>query len=70
YTGPYDNLIEVTGSFLKWAGEKGVKFQKSPSKKGDEWVSRLEFYIKDPGNEQDPTKYETELAFLTRDPQS
>lgn len=66
YTGPYEDLISVTGNFLKWAGENDVHFRKSPSDKGEVWESRLEYYIKDPGNETDPNKFETELAFLTR----
>ena len=28
-------------------------------------AGRAEFYLKDPGNEKDPQKYETEILYLT-----
>ena len=34
-------------------------------KLGSAWAGRAEFYLKDPGNEKDPQKYKTEIAYLT-----
>jgi hypothetical protein len=35
--------------------------------KEEVWGGRVEFYITDPGEEPDPAKWETELAFLVAD---
>jgi effector-binding domain-containing protein len=63
YTGPYDKLVSVTAGLLAWAEERGVKWKMD----GEEWGARIEIYRKDPGDEPDPAKWETELAFLTAD---
>jgi effector-binding domain-containing protein len=63
YTGPYDKLVSVTAGLLAWAKEHGVKWKMD----GQEWGARIEIYHRDPGDEPNPEKWETELAFLTTD---
>jgi effector-binding domain-containing protein len=61
YTGPYDKLVSVTAGLLAWAQEHGVTWKMA----GEEWGARIEIYHRDPGDEPNPEKWETELAFLT-----
>jgi effector-binding domain-containing protein len=61
YTGPYENLVSVTAGLLEWAEAHNVAWKMD----GEEWGSRLEWYLTDPGEEPDSAKWETELAFLT-----
>lgn len=61
YTGPYDQLVSVTTGLLAWAEANGVVWKMD----GEEWGARVEWYLKDPGDEPNPEKWETELAFLS-----
>jgi effector-binding domain-containing protein len=61
HTGPYDQLVSVTAGLLEWAEANGVVWKMD----GAEWGARVEFYLTDPGNEPNPAKWATELAFLT-----
>lgn len=61
HTGPYDQLVSVTAGLLAWAEANGVVWKMD----GEEWGARVEWYLKDPGDEPDPAKWETELAFLS-----
>jgi effector-binding domain-containing protein len=70
YIGPYDNLVAVTAGLLAWAEANGVAWQTSTAGNDEVWGARVEFYLKDPGNESDPQKFETELAFLTAEAQA
>ncbi len=64
YTGPYENLVEVTGRFIDWANQHNVTFASTRVGQAEWWVSRLEWYPTDPAEVKDPQNYETELAFL------
>jgi effector-binding domain-containing protein len=50
YTGPYDQLVSVTAGLLEWAEAHNITW----SMDGEEWRSRLEWYITDPGDEPGP----------------
>ena len=39
----------------------------SPSADGDRWGARLEFYLTDPREEPDMSKWQTQLAFRLAD---
>jgi effector-binding domain-containing protein len=65
YTGPYDQLVEVTAGLLEWAKKKGIDWRTQKGKKVERWAGRLEWYLTDPAAEPDPWKWQTELAFLT-----
>jgi hypothetical protein len=39
----------------------------SPGEAGDRWASRLEFYLTDPREEPDISKWVTQLAFRLAD---
>jgi effector-binding domain-containing protein len=67
YTGPYENLVEVTADLLAWAEQKKLAWKMSAD--GLTWGARLEFYLKGPESGLEPKKWQTELAFLVAEGQ-
>jgi effector-binding domain-containing protein len=63
HTGHPSELVEVTGALLDWAAEQGLTWDMSPSADGERWGARLEFYLTDPAEEPDMSKWQTQLAF-------
>jgi effector-binding domain-containing protein len=66
YTGPYEGLRDATAELLAWAEHNGVVWEAEPTTRGEAWGARVEFYLTDPDEEPDPSKWETLLAFQTR----
>lgn len=62
-TGHPSELVEVTKALLDWAAEQGLNWDMSPAEGGDRWGARLEFYLTDPGEEPDMSKWQIQLAF-------
>jgi effector-binding domain-containing protein len=67
HTGHPSELVEVTGALLDWGAEQGLTWDMSPSEDGDRWGARLEFYLTDPAEEPDMSKWQTQLAFRLAD---
>jgi effector-binding domain-containing protein len=67
HTGPYEKLYGATTHLLRWAGERGLHFDKHPSGAGEVWASRLEFYETDPTELPDPASWVTRLEFRLAD---
>jgi effector-binding domain-containing protein len=67
HTGPPADLVNATAELLAWAEANGVGWQTADSPAGEVWGGRAEFYLTDPGDEPDMTKWQTQLAFLTSD---
>ncbi len=69
YFGPYDGdgLMKATAALLEWAKENHVTWKTSTIDNIEWWEARIENYLTDPGNEPDPQKWQTELAFLVSD---
>jgi effector-binding domain-containing protein len=67
HTGHPSELVEVTGALLDWGAEQGLTWDISPSEDGDRWSARLEFYLTDPREEPDMSKWQTQLAFRLAD---
>ena len=63
HTGHPSELVKVTGALLDWGAEQGLTWDMSPSENGDRWGARLEFYLTDPAEEPDMSKWQTKLAF-------
>ncbi len=72
YIGPYegDGLIKANAALLDWGTEHGMVWDSWQDEHGDGFGARLEFYLKDPGNEPDPAKWETEVAIRLADNRS
>lgn len=67
HTGPYEGLYDATGGLLRWAGERRLAFDKTPSGRGEAWTSRVEWYETDPAAQPDPSTWVTRLAFKLAD---
>ena len=68
YTGPYrgKGIFKATVALLEWAKENKIKWDISKKKGTEWWNGRAELYFSNPDVDQDPSTYETELAFLIK----
>jgi effector-binding domain-containing protein len=69
HVGPYDGdngLIPANAALQAWADARGIVFDTRKTPDGDAWVSRVEEYLTDPSKEPDPSKWETDIAYLTK----
>jgi effector-binding domain-containing protein len=67
YTGDYSGLMDANGSLIGWAVEQGIEWDAWDAEHGHAFGSRFETYITDPGDEPDPSKWETEVAIRVAD---
>jgi effector-binding domain-containing protein len=67
HVGHPSELAGVTETLLDWAAGQGLAWDMSPGADGDRWGSRLEFYLTDPRQEPDMSKWVTQLAFRLAD---
>ncbi|QRM45896.1 GyrI-like domain-containing protein [Rhizobium sp. BG4] len=63
YTGPYDDLYDVTAMLIGWAKERGIRWDMEETSEGDRFAARLEHYHNNPVDEPDPAKLRTTLLF-------
>jgi effector-binding domain-containing protein len=61
HVGPYDGLVQANAALQQWASERDVRWAMD----GETWLGRIERYLTDPSQEPDPSKFQTELAYLT-----
>jgi len=66
HTGHYDGLIGANAALQQWAHDHGLEFDVRDTPEGSVWGSRFEEYITDPSGEPDPSKWETDVAYLLR----
>jgi len=66
HTGHYDGLIDANAALQQWANDNGLEFDVEDTPEGSAWGSRFEEYITDPSGEPDPSKWETDVAYLLR----
>jgi effector-binding domain-containing protein len=67
HTGAPQTLLAATSALLDWAGERGLAFDVAPTDDGEKWGCRLEFYLTNPAEQPDTSKWQTELAFRLAD---
>lgn len=67
HIGPFDGLYDATRRLLRWAGERGLRFDKHPSEEGEVWASRVEWYETNPAEQPDPQQWVTRLTFRLAD---
>jgi effector-binding domain-containing protein len=67
HTGAPDTLLAANGELINWAGQRGLAFDVSPANAGEKWGCRVEFYLTDPAEQPDTSKWQTELAFRLAD---
>lgn len=68
HTGPYDRLVASNAALQRWARERGIEFDTKETADGSVWRGRAEHYLTDPRQEPDPAKWETDVAYLIREP--
>lgn len=67
HTGAPDTLMGATGELLDWAAARGLAWDVTPTDEGESWGCRLEFYLTDPAEQPDLSKWQTQLAFRLAD---
>ena len=67
HVGHPSELAGTTKALLDWAAARGLTWDMSPGETGERWGSRLEFYLTDPREEPDMSKWITQLAFKLAD---
>jgi effector-binding domain-containing protein len=68
HVGHPDGLVDATRALLAWADSEGLTWDMTVGADGEErWGCRLEFYLTDPAEEPDMSKWETEIAFRLAD---
>ncbi|HEY2079233.1 MAG TPA: GyrI-like domain-containing protein [Streptosporangiaceae bacterium] len=67
HTGAPETLVAATAALLDWAEARGVGWDVSQADAGEKWGCRLEFYLTDPAEQPDTSKWQTELAFRLAD---
>lgn len=67
HTGAPDTLVAATAALHEWAEANGVAWDMTPTDEGEKWGCRVEFYLTDPAEQPDTTKWQTQLAFRLAD---
>jgi hypothetical protein len=66
WTGPYEKLPEVNAMLPAWAQHSGVGLDVAETDDGIVYGCRLEIYHVSPKHTDDPRRFRTEIAVLTR----
>jgi hypothetical protein len=59
--------MEATKALLDWAAAQGLAWDVSSDARGERWGGRVEYYLSDPREEPDMSKWVTQLAFRLAD---
>jgi effector-binding domain-containing protein len=62
HTGPHNELYDVTALIVGWAKERSIEWDATDTPEGHAFVSRLERYLVDPGDDADSANWQTEVA--------
>jgi effector-binding domain-containing protein len=67
HTGAPETLVAATAALREWAEANGLAWDMTPTDEGEKWGCRVEFYLTDPAEQPDTTKWQTQLAFRLAD---
>jgi effector-binding domain-containing protein len=67
HTGSPTTLRDATAELLDWAAARGLAWDAYQTGIGEEWGCRVEFYLTDPAQQPDTSKWQTQLAFRLKD---
>jgi effector-binding domain-containing protein len=67
HTGAPDTLVAATAALLDWAEAHELAWDFEDTAEGQKWGCRVEFYLTDPAEQPDTTKWQTQLAFRLAD---
>ena len=70
HVGPFrheemDDLRDATEKMLAWADDNGIELDRTETPEGTQFGASVEFYLVDPGQEPDFTKWQTRIEMLT-----
>jgi effector-binding domain-containing protein len=66
HVGPYDGLVASNAALQEWAEQHGVQFDSWDTDRGSAWRGRAEHYLTNPAEEPDASKWEVDVAYLTK----
>jgi len=66
HVGPYDGLVASNAALQEWAEQHGVEFDSWETDRGSGWRGRAEHYLTNPAEEPDASKWEVDVAYLTK----
>jgi effector-binding domain-containing protein len=67
HTDAPETLYDATGELLRWAEAQGLAWDMTPTHEGEKWGCRVEFYLTDPAEQPDVSKWQTQLGFRLAD---
>jgi effector-binding domain-containing protein len=67
HTGAPPTLAAATAELLDWAAARGLVFDMWQTEVGEEWACRVEFYLTDPAEQPDTSKWQTQVALRLKD---
>jgi effector-binding domain-containing protein len=67
HTGAPDTLVAATAELLGWAEAHGLAWDVTPTEAGVKWGCRVEFYLTNPAEQPDASRWQTQLAFKLAD---
>lgn len=67
HVGSPAGLVGATALLLDWALAAGLRWDVTPTERGDRWGCRMEIYRTDPRTQPDSTRWETDLEFRLAD---
>jgi len=67
HTGAPDTLVAATAELLDWAEGHGLAWDVTRTEAGVKWGCRVEFYLTNPAEQPDASRWQTQLAFRLAD---
>jgi effector-binding domain-containing protein len=67
HTGAPDTMVAATAELHDWAKARGLAWDMSRTDAGEHWGCRLEFFLTNPAEQPDASKWQTQLAFRLAD---
>ena len=64
HVGPYNGLVTANADLQEWGERHGIRWAMNERRW---WGARVERYLTDPRREPDPSRWQTELAYLASD---
>ncbi len=65
HVGPYDELVQANAALDKWGRDSSLRWAMDD---GSIWRGRIETHLTDPAEQPDPSRWQTEIAYLTENP--
>lgn len=63
HTGAPETLVAATAELLDWAEAHGLAWDVTRTEAGVKWGCRVEFYLTNPAEQPDASRWQTQLAF-------